>query len=292
MKYYFSKFIDFLIFSNIFIALGAVAQGLVTYHLLNIQPVHSILAFLFFATLTIYNFSILIQSPKNALESPSKRVRWIFSHYRLNISITLISIISLIPLFFLISFNSKILLVFLGIISFGYSLPLFTIDKKKFGLRNIPGLKLFLIALVWSISTVVLPILEINESHLAEISIEDLVLLALKRFIFIAAITVPFDIRDLYQDKIYNLKTIPTLFGERKAYRFCQFLLLSYIILLIVFNDGINTDFFALTATMILSGWIIFNSDWKKNEYYYFLYLDGILILQFLMLVLFKSILI
>jgi 4-hydroxybenzoate polyprenyltransferase len=288
MKQNFRKFLDCLLFSNIFIALGAVAQGLVTYHLLEIRPVPGILAFLFFATLTIYNFSILIEKPKNPKNSSYRRVRWIFSHYRLNISITIISVLSLIPLFFLLSFSSKLLVIFLGLIAFGYSLPLFSIGEKRFGLRNIPGLKLFIIALVWSVSTVTLPILEINESHLFDIDFNDLVLLTAKRFLFVAAITVPFDIRDLFQDKRYELKTIPTLLGEKKAYLFCQFLLLCYLILLVVFNNGFNADFLALTLTIVLAGWLIFKSTWQKNEYYYFFYLDGTLILQFVMLSVFE----
>jgi 4-hydroxybenzoate polyprenyltransferase len=282
------KFLDFLLFSNVFIALGAVAQGLVTYYLLDIEPVYTILAFLFFATLTIYNFSILIQKPQDYLNSPYRRVKWIFSHYRLNISITLIAVLSLIPLFFLLSFASKVLLCLLGLVSFGYSLPLFSVNNQKFGLRNIPGLKLFLIAAVWSVSTVALPILEINELHISFISLQDTTLLTAKRFLFVAAISVPFDIRDLFQDKNSDLKTIPTVFGERKAYLFCQLLLALYLIMLFVFNDGFNASFFALMFTIILAGWLILKSTWEKNEYYYFFYLDGTLILQYLMLLLFN----
>lgn len=288
MKQNVRKFLDCLLFSNIFIALGAVAQGLVTYHLLEINPVPAVLAFLFFSTLVIYNFSILIEKPREPKKSPHRRVRWIFHHYRLNVSITIIAVLSLIPLFFLLGFSSKILVLFLGFIALGYSMPLFSVGDKKFGLRNIPGLKLFIIALVWSVSTVTLPILEINESHFFDISFNDLIILTAKRFLFVAAITIPFDIRDLYQDKSYDLKTIPTIFGERNAYLFCQFLLLCYIILLIVFNNGLNADFFALTSTIILAGWLIFKSNWEKNEYYYFFYLDGTLILQFVMLTLFE----
>lgn len=288
MKNQLKKIIDFLLFSNLFIALGAVAQGLVTYHLLNIKPAYSVLAFLFFSTLTIYNFSILQHKPKDFAVSPYRRVRWIFSHYRLNISITIIAVLSLIPLFFLLSTGSKILLVFLAIISFGYGLPLFSINREKFSLRNIPGLKLFLIALVWSVSTVALPILEINDSHLLYIPLSDLVILNTKRFLFVAAITVPFDIRDLFQDRNYNLKTIPTVFGEKKAYLFCQLLLLTYMVLLFLFNNSFNADFFALFITILLTSWLIFKSTWEKNEYYYFFYLDGTLILQFIMLYIFN----
>lgn len=288
MRHQLRKVLDFLIFSNVFIALCAVAQGLVTYHLLGIEPAPTVLALLFFATLTIYNFSTLIQKPYIHKRSPHRRIRWTFWHYRLIVSITIVAVLSLIPLFILLSLSAKLFLIFLGLISVGYSLPLFSINNKKFGLRNIPGLKLFLIALVWSASTVTLPIIEINEAHLLDVNFQEIILLSAKRFLFIAAITVPFDIRDFFQDRMYELKTIPTVFGERKAYLFCQFLLLAYLILLFIFNKSFDLDFFALTITIVLAGWLIFKSNWKKDEYYYFLFLDGTMILQYLMLVLFS----
>lgn len=284
MKYYLHKSLDFLIFSNIFIAICAVAQALVTYHLLGIQPNIIVLSFLFFSTLCIYNFSILIQKPAIHKRSPFRRIRWVYWHYRFCVSATIVSAISLIPIFFLLSLSTKLLLVFLGLVSIGYSLPLFSVNDKKFGLRNIPGLKLFLIALVWAVSCVTFPILEINEEHLYHINFQDVFILTAKRFLFIAAITVPFDIRDLFQDKINELKTIPTVLGEKGAYIFCQILLLLYLVLLFVFNKGIDINFIALTITIVLAGWLIFKSNWKKNEYYYFFYLDGTMALQYVLL--------
>jgi hypothetical protein len=50
-------------------------------------------------------------------------------------------------------------------------------------------------------------------------------------------------------------------------------------------NNGFTLDFWALAATVVLTGWLIFKSKWEKNEYYYFLYMDGVLILQYLILV-------
>src|ERR1700688_1685206 len=127
---------DFLLFSNIFMSLCAVAQGLVTFYLIGSKPVFPVIGLLFTSTLGIYNFCILITKPKSPDKSPYKRVRWFFSHYRLTVTFTLISLLSLVPLFFLMSLESRILLVFLSIISFSYSLPLFTAGKQKFGLRN------------------------------------------------------------------------------------------------------------------------------------------------------------
>jgi 4-hydroxybenzoate polyprenyltransferase len=280
---------DFLLFSNVFMSLCAVAQGLLTFYLIGSKPVYPVLGLLFTSTLGIYNFSILISKPQQPEKSTYMRVRWFFSHYRLMVTFTIVSMLSLIPLFFLISTSSKILMIFLAILSFGYGLPLFTIGEQKFGLRNIPGLKLFMITLVWTMSCVLLPVLESQDMHLATISMHDTTLLIAKRFLFIAAVAIPFDIRDLFEDKQSGLKTIPVAWGEKNAYLFCQVLLAGYVVLLFLFrNTGFSTDFWALTLSVILAGWLIFRSKWEKNEYYYFFYLDGVLILQYLFVLAFN----
>jgi len=281
--------LDFLLFSNLFIALCAVAQGLVTYHLLQVPADRYVLAFLFFSTIGLYNFSMLLAKPKDPHNSPYLRVRWIFSHHRLIISITLISILSIIPLgLWYLSIESKLLMIFTGLLAVGYNVPFLTLNQQKIGLRNIPGIKLFLIALVWSVSCVLLPIIELERSYQINISSAETLLLVFKRFLFIAAITVPFDIRDLFQDKLYTLKTIPVMLGEHKAYIFCQFLLLGYLALLLLFNQATLPDIMGLSLTLILTGWLIFKSNIRKNEYYYFFYLDGTMLLQYLAILLFS----
>jgi 4-hydroxybenzoate polyprenyltransferase len=277
---------DFLLFSNIFMSLCAVAQGLLTFYLIGSKPVYPVLGLLFTSTLGIYNFSILISKPRHPEKSPYRRIRWFFSHYRLMVTFTIVSLLSLIPLFFLISTAAKILLIFLAILSFGYGLPLFTVGEQKFGLRNIPGLKLFMITLVWTMSCVLLPVLESQAAHLATISMRDTTILIAKRFLFIGALAIPFDIRDLFEDKQLGLKTIAVAWGEKNAYLFCQVLLAGYLVLLFLFrNTGFSTDFWALTLSVVLTGWLIFKSKWEKNEYYYFFYLDGVLILQYILVI-------
>lgn len=290
MNKYLRQSIDLLLFSNIFIALCAVAQGLVTYQLLKVEPDIYVLGLLFSSTLALYNFSIFLSKPKNHEDSISARVGWILSHYRLLITISIIAVFSIIPISLFLSTSSKILLSTLALISLAYYLPLFSIQDKKISLRNIPGIKLFLIASVWALSCVLIPILEMEDNQKIAVTLNDTILLIAKRFLFFAAIAVPFDIRDLYQDKFYELKTIPVLFGERWALLICQGFLGTYLILLFLFKEQFDSNFFGLTLSTLLTGWLIFKSNWEKNEYYYFLFLDGTMILQFLMLLLCGSI--
>lgn len=269
-------------------ALCAVAQGLVTFMLIGYQPVYSVLAILFLSTLFIYNFSILLSKPKHAESSPLKRVRWFFGKYKLMVAVTLVSAILLLPLFFLVSVASRYLLISLSLLSVGYGMPMFSSGKQRFGLRNIAGLKLLLIGFTWALSVVLLPIFEAQNIHHITISKRDILLLSAKRFLFITAMAIPFDIRDLFQDRKLGLKTVPVVFGEKNAYLLCQILLIGYLILLFLFQDhGFDHNFFALTITILLAGWLIFRSKFEKNEYYYFFYVDGVLILQWILMIIF-----
>jgi 4-hydroxybenzoate polyprenyltransferase len=291
MNKYITKPLDFLLFTNLFVALAAIAQGLVFYHLFRLTPSYVVLAFLFCATIIIYNISILVHPPKNHQTSKYKRIRWIFAHYKLNIIITILAIIAIIPLFFQLLWPAKILVAFLALLSLGYALPIFSFKGKKVGLRKIAGLKLFLIAFVWALSVTLLPYFELEKQQFSVISTTDIFMLTIQRFLFFAAITIPFDIRDMFQDKAFALKTIPIILGEKKAYLLCQIMLICSLVLLFFFQmAGFNTDFFASAITIILAGWLIFKSKWEKNEYYYFFYLDGTLILQYAMLLLCNSI--
>ncbi len=289
-KLFYAAF-DFLLFSNLFMALCAVAQALVTFILIGAKPIYSVLAILFCSTLFIYNFSILITKPQHPELSPFKRVHWFFARYQLMVAITIISAVLLLPLFFLVSPQSKILLVLLSVLSVGYGMPLFSVGKQRFGLRNIPGLKLLLIGLTWSLSVVLLPIFEAkNMQHLA-VSNTAMLLLTAKRFLFITAMAIPFDIRDLFHDRKVGLKTIPVVFGEKNAYLFCQFLLAGYLILLFLFKDPkFNANFSAQVITILLASWLIFRSNFTKNEYYYFFFFDGVLILQYVLMLVFKTV--
>jgi 4-hydroxybenzoate polyprenyltransferase len=272
-------------------ALCAVAQALLTFALIGSKPIYPLLALLLSSTLFTYNFSTFFSKPKDPQKSQFRRVRWFFAHNRLMVSMTIIAVLTLIPLFLMLSYESKLLLVFLSFISIGYSLPLFSIDDRKFGLRNIPGLKSLLITTVWVLSCVLLPIFEAQSQHLATTTLHDTAILVSKRFLFVFALTLPFDIRDLFSDRNLGLKTIPVMVGEKKAYLFCQALLLGYIVLLFTFmKNGLSSDFYALTLSVILMGWLIFKSEWEKNEYYYFFYMDGVLIIQYLLVVVFRLI--
>ncbi len=278
------QFIDFILFSNIFISIGAAAQVALTYQLLNVKPDLKLIVLVFLATLVLYNLSLILSKPEKLADSPFKRTHWFFSRQRFMASLTLIATFMVVMISLSISIQAQLLLAFLGIIALGYNIPILRVQHQKISLRNIPGLKLFVIALVWSLTAVVLPIIELEHQHSLISNTKSLVLLLAHRFIFITAITIPFDIRDLYQDKIYALKTIPVLLGESNSYVICQLLLLGCIGLIAFQFSHQEPAFWLLISSTLMVSWLIFKSQHKRNEYFYFLYLDGMLILPWLLL--------
>ena len=272
---------DSILFSNLFIACCAVAQGAMTYLLLRMPADPQVLVVQGGATFAFYNLSMLLAKPAQPAQSPYRRVRWFFRHERLMVLLTILAIFVCLWSSLQLPPAARWILMIAGLFALLYSLPLWQINNKKRNLRQIPGLKLFLIAFVWALSCVALPIAGLSAEGI-RIPLTDQALLFIKRFLFIAAITLPFDIRDLLPDKQYGLKTIPVLLGEQGAYRLCLLLLSAYLVLLFIFNQNTSQSTPGLVIVTLFTAWLIFRSRWKKNEYYYFLCLDGTLILQFL----------
>ncbi len=288
LKSYARGFLDFILFSNLFIALCAIAQGALTYALLNMPAEPLVLAVQGCATFAYYNLSILLARPAQPAQSPYRRTRWVFRHERLMTPLTVLATTACLWFSFQLRPAALLVLIPAAALALLYSLPLWRIKDRKWNFRQIPGLKLFLIALVWTLSCVALPLVILAADGI-HIPAADSILLLTKRFLFITAITLPFDIRDFLQDKQYGLKTIPVLLGQQKAYQLCLLLLSTYLLLLFIFNQHTYQSTPGLVAVTLLTAWLIFRSRWEKNEYYYFLCLDGTLILQFLAVWLFSD---
>ena len=119
----------------------------------------------------------------------------------------------------------KLLLILSGCLSFFYVIPF---PKRKKTLRTSFGLKIFIVALCWTLITAVFPLLS---SGLALQWYH--VLFFVERFLLVLVATLPFEIQDLNTDK--ELGTIPQLIGVRNT----QWLG-GVLLLIIAFLIGIN----------------------------------------------------
>jgi 4-hydroxybenzoate polyprenyltransferase len=165
-----------------------------------------------------------------------------------------------------------------------YLLPLFILSIIYFlsfiNLRSNAWLKNFTLAFVWTTVTAVIPLL-LNDNSLSYL-IDNKLHIA-SRFLFMLAICIPFDIRDLKIDKYEGVITIPQILGERKSVSISVLCMLLYIGI-IVFEYSLGVYPLLLLSTLIIAALInvtiVYLTSSKQNEYYYIGLLDGTMIIQ------------
>ena len=163
----------------------------------------------------------------------------------------------------------------LGFVSVIYGLPIYKNGSHLFRLRDVPGLKIFLIAFVWSYVTEGLPAL---------INGEPIYYLALfERFLFIFAITIPFDIRDVNYDASH-LATIPQYFGINTAKCMALFAIFTSELILFYrffFNNDLNLiGAIAIYITYEFSFLLIYRCHLYSKERYFTVGVEGMSILM------------
>ncbi len=173
----------------------------------------------------------------------------------------------------------------LGLISLFYALPLFGAGK---GLRDLPYLKVFLIALSWAYLTVGVPAPECGFWMEASEW-----LLFTERTLFVLAITIPFDIRDLpYDDP--SKRTFPQVIGVRSAKVLSIFLLILFLassaLRLLASENGLSL-MLGYTTTAALAAYLIGRTGPGKAPLLYGGYLDGTMLFMFLAVSVFELLL-
>lgn len=289
---YIRKGIDLLLYSNIYIAIAAVALTWQTQLILfNEFHFDTLSILVFFATMFIYASHRLV-----GLFSVKKFIKegrfHIINTYKKHIWFyTAIAIIGLTYAFFQVSFRIQLALVLPGIISLGYVIPFLSFRKnRKLRLRDLNWIKIFLIAIVWAYVTVILPIAEVRNIIWSDLFI------FIERAIFIFMITLPFDIRDLKVDQYNKVKTIPAVYGISFTMKlvvgcFIFLLLLAVANYLLIPESPIYFAAYGLWLSLISTYIFIRISINKTDDYYFTGLLDGTMWLQFTCIWLFNLIL-
>lgn len=268
------KILDFLVVSNVYVAMGVYSLTWLSMHTYQLDGL-SLAFFVFFSTMFAYNFMRLMRVHPMLLEGDSKRHQNI---YKLRFTLWCLCVISgFFSVFFLVAIYKPILVVllFMASISIAYALPVYKKSGVWLRLRDLPGVKIFLIAIVWSLVTEGFPAL------LAGGKLN--VLPLLERFLFVFAITIPFDIRDLrFDDK--GLATIPLVFGVRKA-RWIGIIALFFAELILAYRCFFLDNFDTLGAISIylvyeLSAYLIYRSHPQLQERFFTLGVEGMSILM------------
>jgi 4-hydroxybenzoate polyprenyltransferase len=256
-------------------------MALTTYLLFDISIDAPVLGVLFFSTLLTYNLSAFSPFDKSS------------NNGRYGLS-TLLVVGSLMGLLGMIGFLQGYQLVFLlhlGLISVFYTLPMRGLPWLQMPpLRRLPFLKIFLVAYVWASATVWLPLLGSDANFESGDNVEILVVLGQRkvwelfvlRFIWIFAITLPFDMRDSASDSASNIKTWANQIGLRKTWYVALSLLVFVWVATLWGEKGSGASLLAYTY-MLLAVW---GSYKRQSMLYYHFVLDGSMIVYSLCLLL------
>ena len=107
----------------------------------------------------------------------------------------------------------------------------------------------------------------------------------LQNFLFIIAITLPFDVRDLKFDEKTNLKTIPRLIGVKGTILFAELLLVGSITLLYILLPN-PIHFYGLLIGHLITMFLILFTAEKRTELFFAGLVEGtVLILYFSVLI-------
>jgi hypothetical protein len=279
---------DFLLYGNFFIAFCAVAMAFQTCHLRYFSVAGSpLMIFIFSGTFFIYNIHkfITFYLKKEIIDSQ----RFIqLKRFDGPLSIlTFIALFVCFDTFMMLGNDIKRDVVFIALLSLLYVLPVF----KGKRLRDLPYLKIFLITGVWVSVCVALPALALGKAWWTTDAI-----IAFEKAYFIFALTIPFDIRDRSWDAALGVKTIPLSMSEdveqksvEKPKKLAYFSLILSFLMALVLVIAKNYSFwtlFKIGISLIITYFIIKKTDDAKDDYFYLFYVDGMMILQSLIVIL------
>lgn len=256
-----------MINSNIWVSFCALAITLSSEIILQTSN-SSISQFVFFATLFAYNFQRFVRIKKGGGHA---RKNWLNKNRKGIYGLMFFAFIMSGYYFADFKSSTQKVILFTGALSLFY----------PFGIRKIPFAKIFIISFVWATSTMLLLALE-NTIIISEYIIWHLI----SRFLFVFAITIPFDIRDINHDA-GSLKTIPLFFGEKKSKWLANFALLICVIVVVFqyFQNNITaSNFLALILLYFLTSVLITKSDKKKNEMYFSFWIESLSVFSYLFL--------
>ena len=149
-----------------------------------------------------------------------------------------------------------------------YSWPLGRWRGRPRALREVPLLKIFLIAGVWSAITVGLPALALHRP------LAEAVGLLAQRFCLVLALAIVFDIRDLSRDRAAGTRTFPVVLGQAGAKAVALAFLAAAMLL--GFERGVAP--LGLLLTGLAAATVILLADERRSDYFFAFLADGVLL--------------
>ncbi|MDT0645489.1 hypothetical protein RM545_02200 [Zunongwangia sp. F260] len=270
---FFKNSIDLYINSSIHVALAVVSLSTVTMLEYNISPDYDLLLFIFFGTVTGYNFVKYAGIAK-------------LKHLSLTRNLRIIQVFSLFcflagAYFFLIQ-DVKVIAVaiVLGLFTLFYAVP-FLGEKRN--LRSLSGIKVFVIAISWAGASVLLPIVNSMDVLTADILIE-----FLQRFLLMVVLMLPFEIRDVKYDAA-ALSTLPQQMGVEKSKVLGYAVLILILLLELLQGNVVTINFLSLVLILIITGVFLLKSEIEQHPYFSSFWVESVPIFWLVILLLLRN---
>lgn len=258
-------------------ALSVYALSWVTLIRFNVSFNENILYFIFYSTITGYNFVKYFGIAK-------------FHHRSLTGALKIIQIFSFICFMLLCYYAAQLQLktiisiAIFGAITFLYAIPFipknFYLDHQQ-NLRDVSGLKVYIIALVWAGVTVFLPIINDNIDLNGDVYIT-----VFQRFVFVIVLMLPFEIRDLKFDSL-KLATIPQKIGVRYTKIIGSVLLVLFFFVEFLKDELTQKSVISTLLISLITLCFLLFANKKRNRYYSSFWVESIPII-WLLIVLFS----
>ena len=227
----------------------------------------------FTATLLVYNDAATpYKHGKPA--GTSARKQWQQRHRAIMLGLAAASLV--VSAWFFVSdgwWHHLVLLGHLAVLALLYSVPLGKWKGRPRALREIPFLKVWLIAYVWAAVTVGLPALALQQPF-AEVWP-----LLGQRLLAVFALALVFDIRDFSRDQAEGLRTFPTVIGVAGT----RWVGVAALALSVVLGLYRGENMVSLLVPVLCGGTAILGAAEARGDYYFALFTDGVLLVRAIM---------
>lgn len=263
------QWFSFYVFSNVHVAIAAYCLTKITFLELGFQNEYLAL-FVFFSTILSYNLIRFFQLDK----INSMTAIWIRANKKGLLALNMLALAGIVYYGFKLSIRGFLALLPFFIATVFYVLP---IKNKAIGLRQVPALKLILIAFSWVGITLYFPIQEAGHLDLST----QWYYFA-QRFFFIIAITIPFDIRDAQFD-LPELATLPQVLGVAKAKIVAVLCMLVFMGLSVFLRGMESTLFYAELILMLITIGLVLYCTQNRNRFYTTFWIEALPILWYIL---------
>jgi hypothetical protein len=276
------RLFDFYVFGNLHIAFCALALTLTTQSFLRLSLRHELLVFVFCGTFFGYNLQRLpgvLQH--NPIPEEFKRHYWNAQHRVLLGVLSILAGLAFAWSFSLLYLRSQVAALVPAALSFAYAVPVIPTRRKWIELREIAGMKIFVIALTWACSCALLPVASVHHAGTPWLP-AGAVAWASVCSMLIFSLTVPFDIRDLRYDA-GRLMALPALVGVKTSIVLALAgLLVSDALVWFMWRRlriGSISQAVAYSVWCVIASAFVYMSSPDRNEYYFSFWIDGLLLL-------------